>query len=510
MSPSLTPWIARSVACLLPALLLWGSSTGCSRRSNAQPIPVQAGPGVRSFQPADVHADARRAIGERLAAREQKFRELYQPGSIWNTLRIEQRDIDSGRISLPRLVEIGRDLFATDFGLAQGLGNGLAAHKSPLAGRHAAPNLRHVQFHEFGGPDGTRCVGCHHVGGSGGGGFRADNVFLDGDGDTPRSGLERNPRALFGAAVLQRLGEEMTADLHAQVGKAMRSLSAGGSVPLSSKGVQFGVLRRGANGRLDLTGIRGVSLDLVVRPFGWKGTATSLRQQIVTSLQQNLGIQAEELVRRLGAGGALGSGPPGDPDADGVLREATEGMVTALTAYIAALAPSSDDLLIAPSFSLQLGRGERLFHSLGCAECHVPELPLNDPVLRLGPTPDSLPVVDLTPLLASSAGQVGKPLRVRLYSDLRRHNLGDELAESRGYLGIPKTSFLTPPLWGISVTGPYLHDGRAGDIDTAIRAHQGEAAAARNAYVNLQVHDSEPLRIFLLSLSRPTQVEFKP
>ncbi|HNN97227.1 MAG TPA: hypothetical protein PKI03_33390, partial [Pseudomonadota bacterium] len=142
MSSSLSLRIVRSVACFLPALLLWGSSSGCSRRSNAQPIPVLASPGLRSFQPADVQADARRAIGERLAAREQKFRELYQPGSVWNTLRIEQRDIDSGRISLPRLVEIGRDLFATDFGLAQGLGNGLAAHKSPLSGRHAAPNLR--------------------------------------------------------------------------------------------------------------------------------------------------------------------------------------------------------------------------------------------------------------------------------------------------------------------------------------------------------------------------------
>ena len=157
----------------------------------------------------------------------------------------------------------------------------------------------------------------------------------------------------------------MTADLHAKSAKAMRSLSAGGNVQLSSKGVPFGVLRRGANGKLDLTGIRGVSLDR--RSALWlEGTATSLRQQIVTSLQQNLGIQAEELVRRLGAGGTLGSGPPGDPDADGVLR-ATEGMVTALTAYIAALALSSNDLLIAPSFSLKLGRGERLFHSLGCA-----------------------------------------------------------------------------------------------------------------------------------------------
>lgn len=497
-------------ACLLPCLALLGSSAGCSRRSSAQPIPPTGNLAVRSLTPTEVGADARRVIGERLAQRERQFRELYQPGSHSNTLRIEQRDIDSGRIALPQLIEIGRELFSSDFGLGTGLGNGLAQHKSPLAGKQPAPNLRHVHFREFGGPDGTRCVGCHHVGGAGGAGFRADNSFLDGDGDTPSSGLERNPRALFGAAILQRLGEEMTADLQAQVSTAVRKLPAGGSVELSSKGVAFGVLRRAKNGKLDVSGVRGVSLDFIVRPFGWKGTAASLRQQVVTSLQQNLGIQAEELVRRTGKSGALGSGPPGDPDADGVVREATEGMVTAITAYLAALTPSSEELLIAPNFALKLGRGEHLFRSLGCAECHVPELPLNNPVLRLGPGEDSLPVVDLTPLFGSSAGPVTKPLRVRLYSDLRRHNLGDELAESRGYLGIPRTSWLTPPLWGISVTGPYLHDGRAGDIDTAIRAHLGEAAAARTAYMKLSVAESEPLRLFLLSLGRPTQVEFKP
>lgn len=494
----------------LPCLLLLGAASSCTRRSNAQPIPPIGNLAVRSLTPSDVGADARRAIGDRLAQRERQYRELYQPGSQSATLRIEQRDIDSRRITLPQLVEVGRELFASDSLLGGGLGNGLAQHMSPLAGKRPAPNLRHVHFRAFGGPDGTRCIGCHHVGGAGGGGFRADNAFLDGDGDTPASGLERNPRPLFGAAILQRLGEEMTAELQGQVSVALRQLPAGGSVELVAKGVKFGVLRRTKNGKLDVSGVRGVSLDFIVRPFGWKGTTASLRQQVVTSLQQNLGIQAEELVRRLGPTGELGSGPASDPDADGVVREATEGMVTALTTYLAALTPSTEELLISSNFSLKLGRGEALFRSLGCAECHVPELPLNNPVVRLGPNENSLPVVDLTPLFASSAGPPSKPLRVRLYSDLRRHNLGDELAESRGYLGIPRTSWLTPPLWGISATGPYLHDGRAGDIDAAIRAHQGEAVAARNAYTQLSVSDSEPLRLFLLSLSRPTQVEFKP
>ncbi|MBL9008872.1 MAG: hypothetical protein JNJ46_31720 [Myxococcales bacterium] len=495
---------------LLFCLLALGSGSACTRRSTAQPIPPVGNLAPRGFAPTDIASEARRAITEKIAKRERQFHELYEPGSIWNELRIEQRDIDSRRIQLPRLIEIGRELFSNDFSVETGLGNGLAASKAPMAGSRPAPNLRHVQYRSFGGPDGTRCVGCHHVGGVGGAGFRADNSFVDGDGDVPTSGLERNPRPLFGAALVQRLGEEMTSELQAQARHAIKNLRPGESAALTSKGISFGSLKRDKSGRLDSSGVRGVSLDLIVRPFGWKGTESSLRQLVVTSLQQNLGIQAEELIHRHAPAEQLGNGPKEDPDADGVKREATVGMVTALTAYLAALSPSSEDLLVAPNFSLQLARGQKLFQSLGCADCHTPELPLEDPVLHLGPDENSQPVVDLTPLLASSATRGKRPLSVRLYSDLRRHNMGDDLADSRSQQGISRKQWLTPPLWGISSTGPYLHDGRAGDIESAILAHGGEASAARNAYAQLQVADSEPLRMFLLSLNRPAQVEFKP
>lgn len=495
---------------LFVSLLALVSSSACTRRSTAQPIPPTGNLGPRSFSPTDVAADARRAISERIAQRERQYRELYEPGSMSRGLRIEQRDIDSRRIALPKLVEIGRDLFAQDFTLTMGLGNGLAAQGSKLAGQRPAPNLRHVHHQDFGGPDGTRCIGCHHVGGAGGAGFRADNSFVDGDGDLPSSGLERNPRPLFGAAVLQRLGEEMTQELQAQVRHALAHLRAGESQVLTAKGLTFGTVRRGKNGKFDVTAVHGVSLDFVVRPFGWKGTGTNLRQMVIASLQQNLGIQAEELVHRLQASGHLGSGPKDDPDADGIPREATEGMVTALTTYLAALSPSSEDSLMSPDYTLQLAKGQAQFQSLGCSDCHTPELPLNDPVVHLGPQEHSQPVVDLTPLLAEPTTGSSRPLRVRLYSDLRRHNMGDDLAESRGHLGVPRHLWLTPPLWGISSTGPYLHDGRAGDIEQAILAHGGEARPARDAYAKLSVHDTAPLRMFLLSLSRPAQVEFKP
>ncbi len=506
----------RSARLLLGFLSLMAVG-GCRRSAPpAQQVVPMGAVSQRSLTPADAFADARKAIGERYEQRERMFRELWQPGSFFDTLRIEQADIDTGRLPLPRVAEIGRELFTLDFDPAHGLGNGLARHRSPLSGARPAPNLRHVHYKQFGGPDATRCVACHHRGGTGGGGFRIDNAFFDGDGRTPASGLELNPRPLLGAALLQKLGEEMTAELQAEVLRLQRSLPPGGSAPLSAKGVKFGQVRRTRDGQLDLTAVRGVSLDLVVRPFGWKGTETSLRAVVEKSLQQHLGIQSEGLLQKLHhfAPAAvreswLGDGPADDPDDDGVRREATDGMVTALTLFIASLALPTEQSPELPTFLLHSGRGQEIFSRIGCAACHVPELPLRDTVVSLGPTSSSRPRVDLAPLLTIPGRSQRQP-GLRLFSDLKRHDLGDGLAEPHPYQGVPRSQWMTPPLWGLGASAPYLHDGRAGDIDTAILAHGGEALTAQQAYKNLSEPDRGALRLFLLSLQRPATLEFKP
>ncbi len=498
----------RGVAGLGAALALFGCTQ--KRLPPAEPILPLGDVAARSLSPVDPMAQAQEAVAATLARRERRMREAFAPGSQWAKLRVEQPDIDAGRVSLAQLLEIGQELFLIDFTKEQGLGNGLAARKSPLAGAQPAPNLRHVQYRLFGGPDGTRCLACHHLGGAGGAGFRIDNALIDGDGEHPRTALERNPRPLWGAAVLGQLAAEMTAELREKYAVAQRELRPGQSVALTAKGVAFGTLSRGSSGQIDGAGIRGVRPDLIVRPFGWKGTAATLRQIVVESLQRNLGIQAEELFANGEPAASLyGDGPPGDPDNDGVTREATVGMVTALTAYLAALTLPIEESPEPPSFMLATARGGELFDKIGCAVCHVPELPLDSPIVSLGPQSRSRPRVDLSPLLKST-GRAERQHTVRLYSDLKLHDMGPELSESRGSLGAPRQIWLTPPLWGLSVSAPYLHDGRAGSTDTAIRAHGGEANKARAAYDALSLEDAGALRLFLQSLSRPARLEFKP
>jgi CxxC motif-containing protein (DUF1111 family) len=60
----------------------------------------------------------------------------------------------------------------------------------------------------------------------------------------------------------------------------------------------------------------------------------------------------------------------------------------------------------------------------------------------------------------------------------------------------------TAPLWGLRIQNPsnLLHDGRAHSVQQAIQMHDGQAAAARNAYNALSGNDQNNLFVFLMSL----------
>ncbi len=117
------------------------------------------------------------------------------------------------------------------------------------------------------------------------------------------------------------------------------------------------------------------------------------------------------------------------------------------------------------------GRG--LFQSTGCANCHVP-------VMRTGQN--------------RSASLRNK--EVWLYSDLLLHDmgaLGDGIAQGTADVRDMKTA----PLWGLRESAPYLHDGRAATVDEAIKAHDGEAKAAKDRYLKPNQRQMDQLIEFL-------------
>ncbi len=120
--------------------------------------------------------------------------------------------------------------------------------------------------------------------------------------------------------------------------------------------------------------------------------------------------------------------------------------------------------------------GRALFGAVGCAVCHTPEL-------RTGPSP--------------VAALSEKP--VVLFSDLLLHDMG-ALGDGIAQADAGPREMRTAPLWGIRGSAPYLHDGRAPNLDRAIRAHEGEGAVARDRYQALTPTERAQLVQFVNSL----------
>jgi CxxC motif-containing protein (DUF1111 family) len=203
--------------------------------------------------------------------------------------------------------------------------------------------------------------------------------------------------------------------------------------------------------------------------LGLKAQANNVELFTRGPLQNQLGITSDPLE---GSGGIVSlsalqvSANPNDPtvDNDGVPDpEISPDELGDLIAFTRFLGPPPQT-----AFTAQARAGEQVFLNLGCAGCHIPELP-------------------------SSRGPV------RAYSDLLIHFLGNDLVDNLklGDSPFALTEFRTQPLWGIKNVSPYLHDGRAATLHEAIALHGGEAESIRDAYLALPDADREALIVFL-------------
>ena len=116
-------------------------------------------------------------------------------------------------------------------------------------------------------------------------------------------------------------------------------------------------------------------------------------------------------------------------------------------------------------------KGARVFENVGCGVCHHAGF-----VAR-----SRIDAID------------GK--RVNAYSDFLLHDIGtgDGIAQGNAR----PNELRTPPLWGVSESAPYLHDGSAATIRDAIKAHKNQAARSRRAFDDLPFDLQEALLDFL-------------
>jgi hypothetical protein len=300
------------------------------------------------------------------------------------------------------------------------------------------------------------------------------------------------------------------------------------------------------------SGVQGVSSDLVVRPFQWKGAVANLRVFARDAAHNEIGMQANEFYPNADVDTVS------DHDGDWVGNELTVGDLTALAIYGANQPrPTTRQELLAlgrldcstnpcsdgqpPPNAAAISAGAQAFNTLGCASCHVPQLTINNPVYqepsRLAPfresgvTPGGQTFaslgVDLTvPVKVNLLTDVqensdvrqanGQGLGnlesdgaghaiVRLYGDLKRHAMGTSLAEQIDEVGSGAGTFLTANLWGVGSTAPYMHDGRSPTLTGAILEHGGPnadnaAVNSFNAFNNASNTTRQNLIQFLMNL----------
>ena len=204
--------------------------------------------------------------------------------------------------------------------------------------------------------------------------------------------------------------------------------------------------------------------------FGWKAQIPSLHEFVRGACANELGLEVP------GQSQAIS---PVTPTQKARGLDLTESDCDALAAYIRALpAP-----VVVDPYGLRgtqdMREGRRLFTEADCVFCHTPTL-----------------------------GEVGG-----IYSDLLLHNMGQSLSDSGSTYGMngPDTptgpsprEWRTPPLWGYRDSGPYLHDGRARNLDEAVALHEGQAKASAKRFFGFSTKQRSQLESFLKSLVAPS------
>jgi len=447
------------------------------------------------------------------------------------------------------LIRFGRKLFTAKWTIQEGQGRPLSKGTGDPLSDLLSPLVFPRNFNRISGPDSNSCSGCHNEPFAGGSGDRVTEVFVLGQrfdfatmihSDTTRLrgsldelgnfatletvSNERKTLGMNGSGFIEMLSRQMTAEL-----QAIRDATPpGGRADLISKGVSFGVLQRRPDGSWDTSQVEGLpppSLttsgasrppSLLIRPFHQAGAVISLRQFTNNAFNHHHGIQSAE---RFGVGV--------DADGDGFANELTRADVTAAVIFQATMPVPGRVIPSDPEAALAALDGERLFRQIGCATCHVPELPLSNqgwvytepnpynppgnlrpgeaPTLSIDLTSDELPGPRLS---VNEQGVVMVPA----FTDLKLHDIcagpndpnGEPLDQqsapgSRDFFA-GNRKFITKKLWGLANQGPYMHHGKFTTMREAILAHSGEALGPRQAFEGLQSGQRDSVLEFLKTL----------
>lgn len=288
----------------------------------------------------------------------------------------------------------------------------------------------------------------------------ADSAFLRANGVrrmTFPQGInisQRKTPALFGAGLIDAIPDR---DIIAI--ERVERLKWGLATPTERGTTPVGRMQRMADGRIGR--------------FGWKAQTVSLAEFVRAACANELG---------LGNPGQAQPQPLGKPSYRPAGYDLTLAQCDQLTEFINSLPRPIERVPEEPDARKMVSAGKTLFHTVGCADCHTPDV-------------------------GSVSG---------LYSDLLLHEMGEDLEGGGNYNDRPledpafesgtgprPAEWRTPPLWGVARSAPYLHDGRAATLEEAIRLHGGQGQDSAARFAGLRREKREQLIAFLKTLDTP-------
>lgn len=215
--------------------------------------------------------------------------------------------------------------------------------------------------------------------------------------------------------------------------------------------------------------------------FGFKAQIATVLSFSAKATRDELGLTNRFFPEENAPNGDPARSTPCDPYPDPEIRSDASGLdfVDRVADFQRLLAPP-------PQTPRSGMTGEKVFHRIGCTDCHTP-------LLRTADTPGMPPAL--------------RAREVRAYSDFLLHDM-DDAADGIRQGSAGRTEMRTTPLWGFRIRFPVFHDGRVSGETVEERArrcielHQGQGAASRDRFEQLSDTEQTALLAFLNALGR--------
>jgi len=235
--------------------------------------------------------------------------------------------------------------------------------------------------------------------------------------------------------------------------------------------------------------------------FGWKAQKASLYDFTMTACAVELGLHVPDHPQ---------SGLPSKPDYKPAGYDLNQQECDALVKYLRELPAPATHKPAAEIEAKYLHDGAALFASVGCAACHTEKLGevsgifsdllLHDMGPNLGDTGSYGVFIPDSP--GSDAESPVPPL-AELQKQQARPQSADVAKAKQPTHGAGRLEWRTPPLWGVRDSAPYLHDGRAKNLEQAIAFHGGEGTDSAQRYFLLSSAERLKVQAFLKTLVAP-------